>query len=175
MVPNGIKWFGLGKWQLEKKEKSKLRQILQFSPPLSDFTHLAVPRTCFFIKAVFKVSYVHFQSYITSKGVAANKDFHYKHQTRLVGTKVFVTVCSGCISLLCHHPPILDRHFLPSLLCHHYVPPLSSTHFQTFCKNLKLFNFSKAEQNPMTEIRAQFFQFVIEPGWIRSLSLYLCL
>ena len=31
---------GLGKWQ--KKEKSKLRQILQFWPPLSDFTHLVV-------------------------------------------------------------------------------------------------------------------------------------
>ena len=53
MVPNGDKWYqmvpnvcGLGKWQLEIKEKSKLRQILQFCPPLSDFTHLVVPRTC---------------------------------------------------------------------------------------------------------------------------------
>ena len=45
MVPNV---FGLGKWRLEIKEKSKSRQILQFCPPLSYFTHLVVPRTCFF-------------------------------------------------------------------------------------------------------------------------------
>ena len=52
MVTNGNEWYqmvpnvcGLGKWQLEKQEKSKLRQILQFCPPLSDFTHLVVPRT----------------------------------------------------------------------------------------------------------------------------------
>ena len=44
MVPNVC---GLVKWRLEIKEKSKLRQILQFCPPLSDFTHLVVPRTCF--------------------------------------------------------------------------------------------------------------------------------
>ena len=44
MVPNVC---GLVKWQLEIKKKSKLRQILQFCPPLSDFTHLVVPRTCF--------------------------------------------------------------------------------------------------------------------------------
>ena len=55
MVTTGNEWYqmvpnvcGLGKWQLEKKEKSKLRQILQFCPPLSDFTHLVVPRTCFY-------------------------------------------------------------------------------------------------------------------------------
>ena len=55
MVTTGNEWYqmvpnvwGLGKWQLKKKEKSKLRQILQFCPPLSDFTHLVVPRTCYY-------------------------------------------------------------------------------------------------------------------------------
>ena len=53
MVTTGKEWYrmvtnacGLGKWELEIKEKSKLRQILQFCPPLSDFTHLVVPRAC---------------------------------------------------------------------------------------------------------------------------------
>ena len=55
MVPNCTEWgqltqkvCGLVKWRLEIKEKSKLRQNLQFCPPLSDFTHLVVPRTCLF-------------------------------------------------------------------------------------------------------------------------------
>ena len=46
MVTNGTNWwkvvpnvFGLVK---KIKEKSKLRQILQFCPPLSDFTHLVL-------------------------------------------------------------------------------------------------------------------------------------
>ena len=58
MVPN---FFGLGKWRLEIKEKSKSRQILQFCPPLSYFTHPVVPRTCWVRSATFTGSgHLHF-------------------------------------------------------------------------------------------------------------------
>ena len=93
MVPNAC---GLVKWRLEIKEKSKLRQILQFGPPLSDFTHLVVPCTCFYKYLPF-MSPVPVFDYHMKHNVGMERDKVCGNPTFFVITKLYLMIQMVCL------------------------------------------------------------------------------